>query len=406
MRLLPGIAFLLGCGTASAGSAPPPALPNPPACADFKTNKTGTVDAACNAAIAAESDPHVKSVLLLRRAFVADAVNDPRRYAASLDDLNAALKLYPENYYARHERAYLYERLGRWAEARADLDAQLALTPGAAMSLHERAVARAKLGDLQGAYADRDAAIKAGDTSPEAYIARAQAALWLGRFDAARSDAARAQDGDAQSAAGMAGEVTVWETHGDKPAEACDHADASGNFSSRTVVGDCTAAFLAAPTPKDKAAALTIRAQAWLVQGDNEARSARDLEVAAALDPGPHSFSNLGFAYLELRHPEAAIPMFEKSIAAQPAFYNYAGLALAKLDLGDIAGAEAAARKSNELHKNDMAMLVLGDAAFARTKRYDEAKAFWLQAYQLGNHGDDLAARLKQAGVPLPKAKP
>ena len=98
----------------------------------------------------------------------------------------------------------------------------------------------------------------------------------------------------------------------------------------------------------------------------------------------------------------AAIPLFEKSIAAEPAFYNYAGLASAKLNTGDLDGAEAAARKSNEMHKNDVAMLVLGDVAYARTKKYDAAKAFWIEAYTLGDHGDDVLARLKDAGVPVP----
>jgi tetratricopeptide (TPR) repeat protein len=390
---------MMGCGAALAA---PPALPDPPACADFQANKTGAVDASCNTAIDGERDPHTKSVLLFRRAYVRDAAGDFAKSQATLDDLTAAITLYPENYAALHERAYLYNELSRWADARADLDAQLALTPDDSQGWQERALARAKLGDLQGAFDDRDAATRAGDISAAAYLARAEAALWLGHFDTARSDVARAQDNDKPHADALAAEIALWEAHGDKPTEACIDADAKGNFVSKTVIGDCTVAFLVAKTPKDRAAALTVRAEAWLMQGDNESRWARDLEVAAALAPGATSYSNLGFAYMEMRHSAAAVSLFEKSVAAEPAFYNYAGLASAKLDTGDLDGAEAAARKSNALRKNDIAMLVLGDAAYARTKKYDAAKVFWLQAYQLGNRGDDLMARLKEAGVTPP----
>jgi len=398
MRLLPVILFSVASGAALAA---PPTLPDPPACTDFQTNKTGAVDAACAAAIDGERDPATKSVLLFRRAYVLDATNDVSKFQTALDDLNAAIKLDPENYNALHERAYLYNAYGRWAEARADLDTQLALTPGDSAGWQERALSRTKLGDLQGAYDDHDAAIRAGDTSWDAYLARAIAALWIGKFDVARSDIARAEGGDKQKADALTAELSLWQAHGDKPAEVCSAAEKSGAYQKETI-GDCTAMFLAANTDKDRAAALTIRAIAWMIAAQNENYWARDLEVAAALDPSPHALSNLGYAYVEMRHSAAAIPLFERSIATEPGFYNYAGLASAKLNAGDLDGAEAAARSSNAMHKNDVAMLVLGDVAYARTKKYDEAKAFWIAAYNLGDHGDDLAARLKDAGVPIP----
>jgi tetratricopeptide (TPR) repeat protein len=398
MRLLAVAFFMMGCGAASAA---PPALPDPPACADFQTNKTGAVDAACNAAIDNAHDPAAKSVLLFRRAYVFDASGDAKKYQAALDDLNAAIKLESKNYNALHERAYLYNEYGRWAEARADLDAQLALTPDDSQGWQERALSRAKLGDLKGAYDDRNAAVRAGDTSPDAYLARATAAMWVGKFDIAQSDIAHAAGDAKQNADALAAELALWQAHGDKPADACATAAKTGAFQKESV-GDCTVAFLAAGNDKDRAGALTNRAMAWLIGRQNQLNWVRDLEVVAALDPSPHALSNLGFAYMDMRHSAAALPLFEKSIAAEPAFYNYAGLAAAKLNTGDLAGAEAAARKSNEYRKNDVAMLVLGDAAYARTKKYGDAKAFWIAAYNLGGHGDDVVARLKDAGVPVP----
>ncbi len=385
-------------------------LPNPPGCMDYKTNATGVSSAACDGAIASESDPQMKSMLLFRRAFVEDAPGDFHRYPAAVADLDLSIKLLPGNWAALHERAYLYVEYGRWADARADLDAQIVLDPHDPAAFRERALARFMLGDLAGSHADRDATIAAGDHNYGAYLARARAALWLGRFDAVKSDIALAQQAAVQDTSAKAPqeiddlnrELAQW-SEGAASAPHCVMTSIPGPQANANLVRDCTQAFLGADTPQARADALTARAEGWLTLRHDENRWMRDLEIAAAFMPADAGAqANLGFAYMHLHHSVAAAAAFDRSIAITPAFYNHAGRASARLNLGDLDGAEADARKSNTLQANEIALTVLGDVAYARTRTFDKAKEFWLAAYRLGDRDDGLASRLKAAGVTLP----
>ncbi len=391
---LPGTALADTFVTSTAG------LPNPPGCADYTRNDTGVADAACNAAIASETDPRAKSMLLFRRAFIEDAPGDFKKYPAALTDLDLALKLFPDNRMALHERAYLYVEYGRWGEARADLDAQIALLPDDPSGYRERAIPRFKLGDLQGAYDDRDADIRLGGPTLDALRARARAAMWLGRYDDAKRDLAAAGVSEASNA--LARELALWQDNSGGR-KTCKLTDMPGPEANDKLIGDCTLAFLAAKTPADRSAALTIRSVGWLQLAHDEGAHTGDLEIAAALDPQNAAvWTNLGFAYVGDRHSLAGATMFDRSIALEPTFLGYSGRASARLNIGDIEGAEADARRSNALQPNKLAMMVLGDVAYARTKTYDKAKGFWLEAYRLGSRDDRLMARLHDAGVSPP----
>jgi tetratricopeptide (TPR) repeat protein len=387
-------------------------LPSPAACASYSTNRTGG-DADCDAAIAKESDPAVKSVLLFRRAYMEDALGDFSTYPKALADLDEAIRLEPTNFMALHERAYLYNEYGRWADALKDIDAQIALKPQFFDGYQERAMSRFYLGDLQGAFEDRNTVVMLQPGMAGPLIGRAVAAIWLGCFEAAGkelNDAAglAAKTGDTDAAQDIerfrADLILQSKTSGKAPASAaCTDADKAGDFGRKELIGDCTRAFLDGKTAREKADALTIRATARLVGSQDVNGSTTDYRIAAALDPenaGAHS--NVGFAYLRLRHSTAAVWEFDRSIALKPDFYNYAGRAEAKYNLNELDSAIADAKKSLEIKQNDVALIVLGDSYHAKTKSYDEAKKYWIEAYRMGDRGDDLIARLKEAGVPIP----
>ena len=83
MRIVACALVVMAFGfTAHAGD-----FPDPPGCAGFNTNKTGS-DSDCDAAIAKETDPAAKSVLLYRRAYMIIDRHDFKTYSKALEDLS------------------------------------------------------------------------------------------------------------------------------------------------------------------------------------------------------------------------------------------------------------------------------------------------------------------------------
>jgi tetratricopeptide (TPR) repeat protein len=396
------MALLCAVGAVSAG-APASAVPPPKsACAQLTSD--------CDAAIAAERDPKARSVLLLRRGYLKNGL---ARYLEALPDLDTAVALDPANANALHERAYAESSLMRYADALRDLDAQARLTPTSPDVYQERAFSRLHTADLQGALDDwsQVARLRPGATALQG---RANAEMWLGRFDKAAADlktalglARAAGDNDAVQAIQRAqAALALWQTTspGPLPDLNCDAADRKGVFGQPGLIGDCTAAFLHARTGTQKATALTTRAAAWWF-GQHDPLSGRpDQEMAVAVDPGNPSWrANLGFVYLRGRHSWEALQQFDRSIALKPTFASLAGRAAARYNLGDQAGALADARSSNALRANDVALTVLGDVALSAQHRPQTARAYWLAAYRLGGRDDGLTARLRQVGVDAPE---
>lgn len=381
-------------------------LPDPPACGAFKENKTGE-DPACDAAIAREADPAAKSMLLYRRAYMVIDRHNFATYPKALTDLDEAIRLLPTNYHALHERAYVYNEYGRWTDALRDIDARIALMPRHADGYQERAMAHFHLGDLLGFYGDDNAVVLLRPKTAMPLIQRAVAATWLGQFDDAKKDLDAAMgisptDDEKGQIDAERDDIAAMLRTSKAGAAACTDSNASDPSHNATFVGDCTTAFLKAVTNKTKAEALTRRSRGWLASG-NEWAARQDAIVAAGLDTeNPDTHTNLAFAYMRDRQSTGATWEFDRSIALKPTAIAYAGRAQAKLNLKDVEGALADAKKSLEVHPTALGSWVMGDAIFAHSKSYAEAKNYWVSAWRLGARDDRLIHILKDAGIPIP----
>jgi len=366
----------------------------------------------CDAAIQAESDPAKKAELYFRRAYVE---NERQGYQEAVADLNSACALVPHQVKYLHERAYTLNSLGRYRDALADLNEEVSLQPQTAGAYEERALARTRLGDWSGALADRDQVVKLSRPSMGALIARAHARLWLGQFEDARQDlkAAASVDSGAANAEDkeylerVSGLLESWTLHspGENPAANCQFTDKT-DFSRPTLIGDCTLAFLAAKTPREKAEALNTRSVAWNIARHSPHDMTNDCEAAVAVDPDNEDWhANLGFAYIQERHSWGARQEFDRSIEIHPTFIALAGRARAHYNLGETKLAFLDAKKSFEIKPNEAALWVLGDLAKDRNDDAS-AKLYWMGAYHLGSRDDRLLDSLKSVGVKDPESEP
>lgn len=391
---------VLGVALAGAAQADAPTL-----CAN---TANASAAAACDQAIAGESDAVRKSGLLTARAYARDASPNAEGFRKSLADLGEAVRLAPNNADALHERAYIFNELGEWQRAKQDLDAQIRLLPNEPAAYDERAMSRFNLGDLQGTFEDRTMQLRLAPTA-SGYLAHAKAAMWVGRFDVADQDIARARslsgnDRVAATASDVIGaQLSLWRQGSALGAKGCDPARGALDYRAEFLIGDCTRAFLDSESARQKAAALSARSLAWITGANDMTGFIDDSKIAAALDPNnPSLRSNLGFAYLRSRKAAAAIRQFDAAIALAPDFANYAGRAQAKYNAGDLGGAEADANRSIGYQPNRIALTILGDVAYARSKTFDKAKGYWLQAFNNGPPDDGLMRRLTAAGVAIP----
>jgi tetratricopeptide (TPR) repeat protein len=368
---------------------------------------------ACDSVIAAGKDARVTARLLLRRAYVR---NEKYQYEEALRDLDVAVAADPAYGVAWHERSYTHSELREFAQALADSDRDVALRPDAADSYRERAFVRHGLGDLKGAWEDRAKVAALEPKSAGAMLARGMAALWLGRFEEARADTAAAaalaeaaDDADAvKGARRQQTLISLWTSRSgaSSPEAACRAADKAGRFEAKQVIGDCTAAFLAAANSRMKAEMLTTRSTAFLAAAQDLPASADDNAMAVAFDPGNGDWHhNLGTSYLIGHHSWAARREFDIAIRIRDSWPARAGRAAARYNLKDYAGALEDARKSFEMHPNDLALTVLGDLAHDRGDD-KAAKLYWMGAWRLGDRDDGMVERLKGIGVADPDQEP
>lgn len=371
-------------------------------------------DAACTAAIAAEKDADKKADLLFLRAYARVEAYD---YDGALTDLTQVLALSPNHSRAYHERAYIFAELGDYQDAEDSLDAEVRLTPDAAQAYTERGYARFFLGDLAGAFEDNDRWVKLDPGSALALLARGRAHAWLGRFREARMDIGAAEtlsrtnpdaDADSDALAAEQDKLVLWtrQTPNGDPAAICAKAEEDFVFSTANLIGDCTAAYLAATDNKTRAAHLFVRAYAWLDRGEDEA-AAMDMRFMIALEPDNAGWkSNLGYFYLRQKHSWAAEREFDRAIAIEPTYYYLAGRGFARFNQGKLDEAAADANASYALEPNALALTVLGDVALKRDKDTPAAKRHWLAAYHLGSREDGLLDRLETIGVTDPDKEP
>jgi len=391
--------------------APPLGVEEPqlPACAERMASDA----TACDAAIAASKDGRVRARLLTARAYRSNEKHD---YEAALRDLDAAVAADP--YFARawHERSYTHSELREFAQAVADADRGVKLRPDDADAYRERAFARHRFGDLKGAWEDRAKVAELEPQSAGARIARGRAALWLGRFDEARADtdaalALAAKSGNVRDAAEARNQletIALWTARSGatSPEAACRNAEKRDAFNAKGLIGDCTAAFLAAPTAKAKAELLIIRAIATILAAKDSAAAIPDEEMAVAFDPGNGDWhADLGGSYVQARHSWAGRRELDIAIRLKDGWAARAQRAAARYNLGDTAGAFEDAKRSVEMRPNEVALTVLGDLAHDRGDD-KAAKTYWLGAWHMGDEDDGLRERLKGIGVADPGKEP
>ena len=362
----------------------------------------------CAAAIAA-ARPAERSRLLYDRAF---ALNEQGDAAAALADLDKALAVDPANRAARRERAYSRDLLGDFAGARADLDRALALGGGNVVLFKERALALHGLGDVAGALADRTRVVEAVPDDAVALTERAAEYLWLGRFGDAEADLDHADrlardGGERERVAALRARIADWRDGAAQDANAACHAAGKAHhYGAQHLVATCSVAFLAATAPSERATLLDIRARAWSTA--NDADNARaDWQMAAAIDPGEARWqADLGFADVAAEQHQAAKRAFDRALNVAPDdAAALAGRAAANYSLRSIRAAYVDAKRSVALSENAAAYVVLGDIA---NDRHDTAMAsdYWLRAYRLGEHSEDLLSRLQDVGIDEPDDEP
>jgi tetratricopeptide (TPR) repeat protein len=405
-----GASILAALAFGLAGSAPAAEPELPKACSD--TALAADI-ASCDQAIASESEPVATSLMLYRRAY---ALVEKFRYEDALKDLDAALALRPDFADALHERGYVHGELSELDRALEDLNREIAIRPDRPDAYQERAYVRHWAADFAGAWADRDRQVALQPGDPDLLLARADEAIWLGRFDDATRDVAAAealaQRPRAQEALQRAEKtrqriaLLQARTPGGSPAERCAAAEKDSKLDRPGLIGDCTAAFLAASSNEVKADSLTTRSLAWLVQQQDSLWSTVDRRIAAALDPGnADRHANVGFAYLNDHHSWAAEREFDRALQIREKWTALAGRAAARYNLGRKDEALADAKRSVELEQNELAFTVLGDLSFDRNDK-EAAKRFWMAAYHLGDRDDGLITRLRRVGVEHPESEP
>jgi tetratricopeptide (TPR) repeat protein len=369
--------------------------------------------AACDATIASQSDRRAKAELLFHRAY---ALVEKYSYDEALRDLDEAIRLAPDFANAYRERSYVLAELREFERAVQDLNRAVALSPDRPGAYQERAFARHGNGDLEGAYSDRARVVELAPDDADAILARSVAALWLGRFEEASRDAEKAlrlaaAAKDEKVIANVRKQqkaILLWQSRipGGSPERRCRDAMKTAKMDRSSLIGDCTAAFLAAKTGAEKAGLLTVRSLAWLVAEQNEPASIADQVVAVGIDPGNADWrANLGSSYVRVRHSQAGLRELNRSLAIKESWIAYAGRASARYNLADRAGAFADAKKSFEMHPNEVALIVLGDLSHDKGD-LASARRYWITAYRMGSRDDRLIERLKSIGVEHPERGP
>jgi len=387
-----------------AQSAPElPPMPEPAACIDYR--RPGKPADACDEAIAAAENAEEKSVLLYRRAYIKIDRSEYLAYASAVADLDEAIALFPGNWKALRERAYLYIELGEPAKAEADLDRQLAITPGEPVGLGERALARLYQAKFEESLADRDELVRLNPGDLEHAAGRMHALLWLGRFDDARQEARRLADLIAKSgrpelekaSEAQFAKIDAWANAEplDKARTDCQMPEPDSPPEPMRLFGSCTRVFLEAQNNAERADALSIRSIVTAHYFRNLDAATEERRIAYALDPsdGRHAL-NLGMHLVSLGRYGESLAYLDRGLKAKPIAHGYAMRAQARLAVGDCPGAGADAKTSVELEESMLAYLVMGDHAHFCQKDDKAAKAHWTKARDLGAPPDMIAERL------------
>ncbi|HEX8667943.1 MAG TPA: tetratricopeptide repeat protein [Allosphingosinicella sp.] len=396
--LLLALTLALACAPATAAEIPD----------SCSLNALAANPSSCDAEIDRASDSQ-KPLLLQRRAYM---LNEKGRIQEALRDLDSALNLDPDLPDALHERAYTRAETGDLAGALLDSNREVALRPDHPEAYDERAFIRRSQGDLRGAYEDRARALALTPDSIGRMTSKADAALWIGRFDeaAAQAEAAlrlardKGDDADVREAEAQREVVSLWRTpSGASPGKRCANGFNTAKVEEPKLIGDCTAAFFQSSDRAKKAEYLTYRSVMWPVVRQGRGRMLADAEVAVSLDSAnPDLHVNVGGAYNGVGRFRAALRAFDRALTMRESFAGLAGRATARYALEDARGAFADAKRSFEIRPNTIALTVLGHLSHDRGDD-KSAKLYWMGAYHLGSRDDGLIASLKSIGVGHPE---
>lgn len=191
MALLAAVGLAAGCG------------PTPP---EVATVDSGTTYTMANAGLHASRDPHaalgpdkllqvalqhraegrVPEALAVLTQAIAQYPNtaalfsvrgalllEEKKYAAALDDLEAAVKIDPKDPVTLTNRAQAYRAFNRTQESLADLDRAVELEPDMVAARFNRGAIQYTRGKYQAALADFDQCIRADPGTPAPYFNRA-----------------------------------------------------------------------------------------------------------------------------------------------------------------------------------------------------------------------------------------
>jgi tetratricopeptide (TPR) repeat protein/tRNA A-37 threonylcarbamoyl transferase component Bud32 len=251
------------------------------------------------------SDPEAKYVLLVNRAVLRVK---QKRYRDAVDDLNAALKLKPEQYTAYANLAQVHIAQESWPEALAQLNEAIRLRPKDAVLYGQRALVHRQRRELQAALTDWDSALKYEVADrlrlAQDHTQRAQVLLLLAMPDHALTAALNALICNPDHA----------------PAHVV-HIAALLELKKYDVVLSACERYLAredaAAAPEDRAALHRLRATARTQRKDFRGALA-DYHLALALAPDAPEVTDLltrrGYVYLLSDAPQLALADFEDAL--------------------------------------------------------------------------------------------
>jgi len=365
--------------------------------------------AVCATAIAAAANPKDKAILYFAWAY---SLNEAGAGVQALPNLDKAVALAPNFANAIHERAYTLGDLAFYDRALVDNDRDVELSPQSADAYTERAFTRHKLANFEGALADRQKAAALGGMNDARAAGIIDELMWLGRYDEAarRAPSLAATDENKQAIAEL--ERRRQFRPDGKEAARCALGDSvDDRAAAQKIIDDCTWAFDHEANPTKRAEFLTTRYVNAVIALQDRRAHIPDLETAVALDPtNPDHHSNLGFAYLGVRHSWAARNEFDRALAApairpKSKMIALAGRGQARANLGDEAGAFADGKASFEIEASAANTWLLGDLMFGKGDKQG-AKKLWLASYHLGSRDEALIEKLKSVGVDDPEKEP
>jgi tetratricopeptide (TPR) repeat protein len=281
--------------------------------------------------------------------------NERNNHQAALEDFNKAIQIFPAYLVAILNRGVTHEKLGQEREAVADLEAGLKLNPNDPDATYHLASLHYLLNDFVAAVADCDRLLGMDHLYPRIYSKKAGSEAMLGQADLALRDAEQAlridaRDEEAYNNRGLAkrlmGRLDEAESDFDQAIRIKN--DYSRPFNNRATIRLAQGDAQRALQDLDQAIKLDpLFAEAYSNRGsvqhqlDRNEAALRDLDTALRLNPNfADAYQNRGVVRNVLHQFPGAIEDFNRALQLKPGNGGaYLGRGIAKLYLGDRAGA-------------------------------------------------------------------